>query len=55
MSDYDAFGRKKDESGLGDLGWGTTGDPGAASNDEPAVAAPASAADSGFTQPSEFK
>ena len=22
---YDAFGRKKDEAGLGDLGWGTTG------------------------------
>src|SRR5437870_5723291 len=27
MSDeYDAFGRKKDEAGLGDLGWGATGD-----------------------------
>jgi hypothetical protein len=27
MSDeYDAFGRKKDEAGLGDLGWGSAGD-----------------------------
>ena len=31
MSDeYDAFGRKKDEGGLGDLGWGATGSPPAA-------------------------
>jgi hypothetical protein len=30
MSDeYDAFGRKRDEAGLGDLGWGATGDPNA--------------------------
>jgi hypothetical protein len=30
MSDeYDAFGRKKDEAGLGDLGWGSSGDPNA--------------------------
>ena len=28
MSDeYDAFGRKKDEAGLGDLGWGSSTDP----------------------------
>ncbi len=24
--EYDAFGRKKDDAGLGDLGWGATGD-----------------------------
>ena len=39
MSDeYDAFGRKKDEAGLGDLGWGSTGDPDATVN--PATPAP---------------
>jgi len=27
MSDYDAFGRKKDDAGLGDLGWGTSDSP----------------------------
>jgi hypothetical protein len=42
MSDeYDAFGRKKDDSGLGDLGWGTSADPSAAPNPAPAPAAPA--------------
>jgi hypothetical protein len=36
MSDeYDAFGRKKDEAGLGDLGWGSTGE-----SDAPASPAP---------------
>jgi hypothetical protein len=50
MSDYDAFGRKKDDSGLGDLGWGTSDDPGAASSPQPTV----STADSGFQSPGEF-
>ncbi|MEA2124643.1 MAG: hypothetical protein QOI80_1425 [Solirubrobacteraceae bacterium] len=41
MSDeYDAFGRKKDEAGLGDLGWGSSGDP--AAKPHPAPAPPAS-------------
>ena len=36
MSDeYDAFGRKKDEAGLGDLGWGSGGDPNATSSPAP--------------------
>jgi hypothetical protein len=36
MSDeYDAFGRKKDEAGLGDLGWGSSGDAGAPSTPAP--------------------
>ena len=55
MSDeYDAFGRKRDEAGLGDLGWGSAGDPDAVSNPEtptPTV----SAAESGFSAPQEFK
>ncbi len=36
MSDeYDAFGRKRDEAGLGDLGWGSAGEPEAAANPAP--------------------
>ena len=59
MSDeYDAFGRKRDEAGLGDLGWGSSGDPDAVSNPEPASPSPTptvSAADSGFSSPQEFR
>jgi hypothetical protein len=41
MSDeYDAFGRKKDDAGLGDLGWGTSGDPNARTATPEAEASP---------------
>jgi hypothetical protein len=57
MSDeYDAFGRKRDEAGLGDLGWGSSGDPDAVANPETPTTAPTvSTAESGFSAPHEFK
>ncbi len=66
MSEYDAFGRKKDEAGLGDLGWGSTGDPDAVPNPDPVPdpvpnpvpdkpSAATAAAESGFSGPSEFR
>ena len=52
MSDYDAFGRKKDEAGLGDLGWGTTDDPNAPSGPHRTVSTTAS--EGGLSSPAEF-
>ena len=52
MSDYDAFGRRKDEAGLGDLGWGTTDDPDAPSGPHRTVSATAS--EGGLSSPSEL-
>jgi hypothetical protein len=64
MSEYDAFGRKKDEAGLSDLGWGTTDDPAAKPNPEPTAAPPPppvahptvaqQTSESGFSAPAEF-
>lgn len=60
MSDeYDAFGRKRDEAGLGDLGWGSSGDPDTAGKPDPvttpAPTTTAAAAESGFSGPQEFR
>lgn len=55
MSDeYDAFGRKKDEAGLGDLGWGSSGDPAASSTPAPEATPNAPTASAGPTVP-EFR
>lgn len=52
--EYDAFGRKKDEAGLGDLKWGTTGDP--VPNSDPQAPAPTvTAAESGLSTSTEFR
>jgi hypothetical protein len=51
MSDYDAFGRKKkDDGGLGDLGWGTSDDP-SATKQPPVTATPTAAAPQPSPQP----
>lgn len=52
MSEYDAFGRRKDEAGLGDLGWGATGETEPAAETRPSVSA--TPTDSGFSSPAEF-
>jgi hypothetical protein len=53
MGEYDAFGRKKDEAGLGDLGWGTSDDPSAPSGPQRTVSTTAD--ESGLSSPAEFK
>lgn len=52
MSEYDAFGRKRDEAGLGDLGWGASDDPNAPSGPQRTVSTTAS--EGGLSTPTEF-